>query len=254
MTLRLLQITDCHLFADPEQELRGVCTWNRFQVVVEEIKREFADVDRIIMSGDTAHDESEPTCVAVKQALGELAGRMRIVPGNHDNRPALVQTFGIDELCPGRVIFHDQVENWHLIGLDSHIPGEVSGELGEDQLNWLAGELQSCGEDPVLVALHHPPVSIRSRWLDEIGLADSDALMSALGQANVRLVCAGHVHQEHASLRNGISVVTTPAVGPQFQPYSDTLVIDESPPALRVIELEPDGSWFTQVLRISKPA
>jgi len=66
----------------------------------------------------------------------------------------------------------------------------------------------------------------------------------------VKLVCCGHVHQESATSIGGVTVLTTPAVGPQFRPRTEELQIDPLPPAARLIELEPDGSWSTQVIRV----
>jgi len=63
------------------------------------------------------------------------------------------------------------------------------------------------------------------------------------------LICCGHVHQETASSLAGATVLTTPAVGPQFRPRTAELEIDPGPPAYRLIELYPGGEWSSQVLR-----
>ena len=57
----------------------------------------------------------------------------------------------------------------------------------------------------------------------------------------VRAVITGHVHQEASGRCGGADVHTSPAVGPQFRPHTETLVIDPGPPAYRIIELHPDG-------------
>ena len=252
MTQRIVQITDCHLFADRTTELRGVSTWPRLHAVLDAIRNDHADLDCLVVTGDTAHDEDTVTCAAFREALDDLTGRLRILPGNHDDRAALESVF--PECCvmqSGRLPFQHRLGDWQLIGLDSQITGEVSGRLGDEQRDWLRDRLASTGGVHTLVFVHHPPVTMRSSWLDAIGLEDADALLAVLRDApHVKLVCCGHVHQESATSIGGVTVLTTPAVGPQFRPRTEELQIDPLPPAARLIELEPDGSWSTQVIRV----
>jgi Icc protein len=251
MSHRILQITDCHLFAD-RRELRDIATWPRLTAVLSEIRTRFADFDCLVVTGDTAHDEIEETYVAFREALGDLTERLLLIPGNHDNREAVVKVFPERcELTDGRLTFQHGLDDWKLIGLDSHIPGEVAGRLGQEQLSRLRESLAATNEDNTLVFVHHPPVPMRSRWLDEIGLEDAAELLEILNEfPSVRLVCSGHVHQESTTATRGPIVLTTPAVGPQFRPRTDEIEIDPLPPALRVIDLEPDGSWATQIVRV----
>ena len=252
MTHRIVQITDCHLFSDRSTELKGISTWPRLHAVVSAIQNEHSDLDCLVVTGDTAHDEDIVTCEAFREALGDLTGRLRILPGNHDDRAALESVF--PECCvmhSGRLPFQHSLGDWQLIGLDSQITGEVSGRLGEEQLGWLRDRLASTEPIDTLLFVHHPPVTMRSPWLDAVGLEDASELLAVLGAApQVKLVCCGHVHQESATSIDGLTVLTTPAVGPQFRPRTDELQIDPLPPAARLIELGPDGSWSTQVIRV----
>ena len=150
-----------------------------------------------------------------------------------------------------RLPFQHRLSDWQILGLDSQITGEVAGRVADKQLEWLRDRLASTDGVHSLVFLHHPPVTMRSAWLDAIGLQDADQLLEVLGTApHVKLVCCGHVHQESATSIDGLTVLTTPAGGPQFKPRTDVIQIDPLPPAARLIELESDGSWSTQVIRI----
>jgi Icc protein len=251
MSHRIIQITDCHLFAD-RRELRGIATWPRLEAVLGEIRERFSDFDCLVVTGDTAHDEIEETYAAFREALGDLTERLFLIPGNHDNREAIVKVFPDRcELTAGRLTFQHGLGDWQLIGLDSHIPGEVAGRIGPAQFTWTAGPFCRTQDLHTVVFVHHPPVLMHSRWLDEIGLEDGEVLIELLEQfPNIKLVCSGHVHQESATATGGPLVLTTPAVGPQFRPRTDELQIEALPPALRVIDLEPDGNWSTQVVRI----
>jgi Icc protein len=255
MPQRIVQLTDCHLFSDPAGNVRGIATWPRLHAVLRELHRRTPDFDLLVVTGDTAHDEARATYEAVREALGGWVPRLRIVPGNHDDRALLRRLF--PESCGDageRVTFHAGSPGWQLIGLDSQLTGETPGALGGEQLAWLRSRLEAAPGLDTLLFVHHPPIEVGSPWLDEIGLQDADALGLLLHEhPQVRLVACGHVHQETSSSLAGASVHTTPAVGPQFRPHTALLEIDPGPPGYRVIELWPDGRWSTEVVRCAVP-
>ena len=248
---RIVQITDCHLFADPEAKLRDVCTWPRFLSVMAEIRRTLADVDLLVVTGDSAHDENAETYRRLSAELADFAGRVRIVPGNHDDRAALAERFPQAGGGPaGRVAFHERLGDWQAIGLDSQIPGELPGFLGAEQLDWLRSLLRQSPQGPAILLLHHPPVAVGSPWLDKIGLQDAGELAETLrANPQVKLVACGHIHQQLTASFAGACLVSTPAVGPAFRPRTEVLVIEDAPPAFRLIELGADGQWSTQAIR-----
>ena len=251
MSYRIVQLTDCHLFADAAHELRGVATRPRFLSALETVRQQFPDADLIVLTGDTAHDELTETYAQVRHALGDLIERVRVIPGNHDNRAALRDVFPQATTGPAdRVTFECAWGEWRMIGLDSQRPGESPGTIGDEQHTWLRTRLQSAPRQTLLF-VHHPPIDVGSPWLDRIGLQDANELQQiAADHGGLRLVCCGHVHQELAGRIGAATVLTTPAVGPQFQPRTDALVIKEgAAPALRLLELEEDGAWRSQVLR-----
>ena len=251
MTLRIVQLTDCHLFADPQQALRGITTWPRFTAILQRLRQQIPQVDLLVFTGDTAHDENAATYSAVQRELIEWIPNVRFVPGNHDNRAALQEHFPTpNRPCEGRVTFCEQRDGWQLIGLDTQRPGEVSGSVGREQLVWLEANLESARHLPTLLFLHHPPIEVQSAWLDKIGLQDRGELARMLkDHLQVRLISCGHVHQEVIASLGHATVFTTPAVGVPFRPRTEQLEIDTDPPQFRLWELAPDGRWSTQVLR-----
>ena len=141
-----------------------------------------------------------------------------------------------------------------MVGLDTQRPGEVSGELGKAQLDWLEDLLAATPEQRTLLFMHHPPIEVGSRWLDEVGLKDSTALGQLLeAHPQVQAVFCGHVHHEVTGAVAGVAVHTTPAVGPQLRPLADELELSPGPPGYRLIDLYPDGRWTTEAVRCTGP-
>lgn len=253
MTSRLIQITDCHLFADPQGELKGIRTRARLESVLAALRAERQTTDRLIITGDLTHDDLPESYRALHDLLGDWRPIVRVLPGNHDDRAGMRTIFGdVVQDESGRNVFVDVVAGWRLIGLDSQVTGQSQGRLGPEQLRWLDRQLSEGPSAPTVLFLHHPPVPVGSPWVDRIGLEDAaDFLALSERRSQVKLVCAGHVHQETTVRKGALTVVTTPATGVQFRPSTPALEVDLASPGYRVLELEPDGSFRTRVIRVT---
>ena len=254
MAARVVQITDLHLMADPRAELKGVCTRVTLQSVLDVLQRDFGSAERLIVTGDLAHDELRETYVALRELLGDWLPKLRLIPGNHDNREFMRQVFGdrVTEM-DDRNVFADSVGGWRLIGLDSQLPGEVRGQLGESQRDWLTRELSAEPLWPTAIFLHHPPLKVGTGWLDEIGLEDAEPLLDLLRRSpQVKVVCCGHIHHELTIVQANTLLLTTPSTSVQFLPETEMLVPDPVLPGFRIFDLESDGSFRTRVVRVPR--
>lgn len=237
---------------DPLAELKGICTRARFDRVMAAVRTGFQDADRLVVTGDLTHDEQLQTYEILRTLLADWFPRLRVIPGNHDDRNLMRQVFGERiHLLNGRNTFVDTVGAWKLIGMDSHVPGELHGELAPDQLQWLDRELDANPEQPVCLFLHHPPVLVNCPWLDRIALQDAKEFLAILERhSNARLVCCGHIHQERTVIDRTTSICTTPSTGVQFRPETEVLEVDVAPPGFRIIDLHDDGRVQTRVVRV----
>ena len=251
MSIQLLQLTDLHLFADPDKRLKGVPTRAAFLDVWQSVRADARAFDLLVITGDLAHDEQLETYEFLRGLLGEWVARCRLIPGNHDSRPLLRQVF--PEAVPGGdgpLTFSVSAGNWRLIGLDSHVPGEVAGRIETEQLDWLRNELSVHSDEPTILFVHHPPMSVDSVWLDRIGLQKPAALVELIqSSSQVRVVSAGHVHHEFTGSIGDTVLLTTPSTAIQFCPGDEELVFDWAPPGFRVFRL--DGETYeTEVVRL----
>ncbi len=243
MPTEILQLTDLHLMADRNAALKGVRTRDSLADVLRFLRERSQagewDFGSIILTGDLAHDEKLATYEALRELLGDWVSRCRLIPGNHDDRALIRKVF--PELVPARgefINFSVESSGWRLIGLDSHVDGEVYGRIGETQSQWLAAELSAHIAQPTILFMHHPPVPVHSAWLDCIGLRDAGALIDVVRSfPQVRVICTGHVHQEFSVTLNGVRVLTTPSTGVQFRPRQDELICDPIPPGFRIFRL-----------------
>ncbi len=252
MSIRIVQLSDLHLYRDQDSLLAGVPTWTTFRAVLDFVGRQQDDFDYLILTGDLAQDEALETYKMLRETLGDWIHRCRVIPGNHDDRGKLRAVF--PELLPdgeGPLTFALQCEDWRVIGLDSHIPGETSGHIDGDQLQWLRAQLASGPGYPVLLFVHHPPIPINVVWLDNLGLYDAAEFVELIETSpQIKVICAGHVHQEFAGQIGAAALYTTPSTCVQFAARNEK-AFDTTMAGYRTILLE-KGGYRTEVHRLSE--
>ena len=251
MPTHLLQLTDLHLFADPDEQLKGVSTRESLADVLETVRGTGLSFDHVLVTGDLTHDERRETYEVVRELLGEWLGCCRIVPGNHDDRALMREVFpDCTEGEATSVRFSVAAGTWRLLGIDTHVPGEVAGRVSPGTLEWLEAELAAHAGDPTILFEHHPPAPIGCEWLDGIGLEDPGPLVDLLARSpQVRVISCGHVHQAFRGRLGEAVLLTTPSTSVQFQPGTIEPILDPLPPGFRVFTLEGDR-WDTRVVRV----
>lgn len=238
--MRLIQITDCHLKADPEALYRLGPARAQLEAVMARVEQMSPDL--LLITGDISDDESPASYHAARALFCQLNCPWYWIPGNHDAPEFMREVRDL----------HESVDlgDWQLLLLDSRLSGQDGGELGQSQLQRLA-ELLEEDARPALIALHHPPVAVGSAWMDSLGLADRDAFWQTLSAyAQVKAVICGHVHHAFAAREGSVAVYATPATSDQFLPRSDEFALDEaSRPGFRVIDIHGTrlATWVERV-------
>ena len=252
MPVRILQLSDLHLFADPDGLLNGIPTRALLRDVLAHVEASGLEPDHVVVTGDHTHDERAETYAAVRELLTPYLDRLHQVPGNHDDRAMLREGFADEIGGEGaeRVTFAFEADGWACLGLDTHIPGKVGGRIGSDQLEWVRSELRDSQARGAILFMHHPPVELGLTWLDRIGVEDKAALHELLAvEPRIRLVACGHVHHESSHRVGAAEVVTVPSTGLQFSPVNNEAEFVTAPPGYRVIELDGDA-YTTSVVRL----
>ncbi|MDN5871431.1 MAG: 3',5'-cyclic-AMP phosphodiesterase [Nitrococcus sp.] len=251
-SLRVVQVTDTHLFADSSGRLVGVDTDRSYAEVMEKVLGEFWPVDLILATGDLVHDGSESGYLRFKSQFEDLAVRTLVIPGNHDDAAVMRSIFST-----GRVTWSDSalLGQWQFIMLDSCLAGSSSGHLLPSQLQMLDKCLASHPNHHALVCLHHHPVAIGCDWIDCIGVDNGAELFEVLDSHEaVRGVVWGHVHQEFEAVRRGVRLLASPSTCVQFKPQQRDFAIDNAPAGFRWLQLYADGRIETSVAYVDTVA
>lgn len=247
-TLELVQVSDTHLLAEAQGALLGLETRDSLHYVVELIRQTRPHLDLVLATGDLSQDGSVASYEHLRRQLGPLAAPMRWCPGNHDECEAMQQVAADTQLLAPVT----DLGNWRIIVLDSQAPGEVSGYLAPTQLQLLEQALAEAPDRYALICMHHHPVAVGSRWMDDIGLRNAEALFEVLDRhPQVRALVWGHVHQEFDQKRKGARLLASPSTCVQFEPGQENFQLAMKAPGYRWLQLHADGQLDTGVLRVT---
>lgn len=251
--VRLLQLTDTHLFAPQDGCLLSVNTQESFNAVVSEVISQGSVFDALLATGDISQDHTEASYEKFVAGIEPLALPCYWLPGNHDYKPCMNSV--IDSPLIQDVTHALLGEHWQVILLDSQVVGVPHGRLSDAQLEFLDRKLSEYSERHTLVLLHHHPILVNSAWLDQHTLKDAHEFWEAVEKhTNVRAVLCGHIHQELDQKRGDVRVLATPSTCVQFKPNSDEFALDTRSPGWREMELYSDGNVVTEVKRLANGA
>ena len=249
----VLQLSDTHLYADPQQTLMGMNTSQSLASVLQHARQQQWPPDLMLVTGDLIHDDSAAAYSNLKRVFSRFNFPVLMLPGNHDI-PDLMQ-----DILPDRHITLQNylaLGNWQFLMLDTRIPGQEGGWLAAEELDRIRRTLTEHPDLHTLIAMHHPPLAHASEWLDTMQVGNSAEFLRLIQDyPNVHLVIWGHVHQEFEQRAGGIHFLGTPSTCIQFQPYARTFTIDsQRQPGYRWLRLYANGGFETGIERIREMA
>jgi Icc protein len=235
--LRVVQLSDCHLSADPAKPYRGQDADRNLQKVWA--KAVDWGPDLILLSGDLSDDASE----ASYQRLGDMLRTelpVLALPGNHDAPDLMRRHFPSG---PWEGPLAHESGNWMILMCDSNLPLRVEGGFSEQDLDRIREALGQSESDHILVALHHQPVKVAAAWIDKYRLMNPAGFLEVLdNEPRVRCLVWGHIHHHFAEERNGVLLLGAPSTVANSLARSDRFDRDPAGPACRTLELGAGGN------------
>ena len=243
MCIRLLALSDSHLFESEDTTLLGVKTYHTLELTTSHIRQEDKQFDLMIVTGDISEDGSKRSYQHFHRLTEGLAANTIWFEGNHDQFSNVP-----DELAKKCIFNCWHVDRWSFILLDTKVSGRDEGVLSKKELQRLESFLQEYSEKHVLIFMHHQPVDVGSQFIDELGLENKEEFWAHTSRhKNIRGILFGHVHQEYDKQHNEIRVISNPSTSMQFTPLSQELDFDAYTHGYRTIILNPDGRIDTCV-------
>lgn len=250
--VRLLQITDPHLFAAADGLLLGVNTCESFQAVLNAIQARAFDYQLVLATGDLVQDHNEAGYHRFAEMVRCLQKPVFWVEGNHDIQPKMGEILP----CYPQIRADKQIlvgKHWQIVLLDSQVFGSPHGALSPLQLDFLAKALRAVPDRFALIVLHHNLLPTNSAWLDQHSLRNLQELETVVKAfPQVKAFLHGHIHQAVDKMWLDYRVLATPSTCIQFKPDCHQFTLDLQAPGWREISLLPDGTLETSVQRLDE--
>lgn len=233
-TLRILHLTDTHLYGDDTRHYGVVDTEAHLRMTLARVADRAFDL--VVCSGDVSEDGSIASYELVHGILEPWArqrgARTIYAMGNHDDREGFRAVLGEgqpgvpvhtpaaaatrpDPGAPERSIASvTEARGWRTIVLDTSVPGAGYGELSDAQLEFLADAVQSPAGHGTVIVMHHPPVRAETDLLQALALDErsADGLWDRIRDTDVRAILSGHYHHPIVETVYGMPVIVAPGV------------------------------------------
>ena len=206
--------------------------------------------DFIVFTGDLTHTTDDPQ--ERRKRMGEFKDlikqlkvqNIRLMPGEHDA--------SLDKGAAYKEFFGDTHYTFdhkgvHFIVLDN--VSDPAAALGDEQLAWLAADLQKLDKtQPIVVFTHRPLFDLQPSW-DWATRDGAKAVDLLMPYQNVT-VFYGHIHQENHHTTGHIqhhaaTSLIFPLVAPGSQPKREPVLWDPAQPfkglGFRAVEMEKKG-------------
>jgi Icc protein len=190
--IELIQISDLHYGSEFKEEyMENIINY------INEVRP-----DAVVCTGDIAHKGRLAQYQAILPLLNriKLVCKMLIVPGNHDaQNNGLI--FFEKVLGPRRSTMIIEEKDAIIVGLSSVIDDLKDGEIGDEQLLWLAEQFDKPGKPGLenrIIALHHHLIPLPLAGRKWTTVRDAGEILEFTQLYNIDLVLSGHRHVPHA--------------------------------------------------------
>jgi len=229
--MKIIQLSDLHLTAGGNP-LFGSSPRERLELAIDSILKNHADADFCLLTGDLADAGSDDAYAALATALRRLPMPTHLLPGNHDSREALRRHFPqlpADDNGFMQTVLATPAGRFLL--LDTVEAGAPWGSYCTARQTWLAQQLAASGDEPLWIAMHHPPLALGIPSMDQFALRDAEALWSVIAphKTRIRHLFFGHLHRPIGGSWRGIPFSCTSSPNHQVALDLVTLHGDEVP-------------------------
>ncbi len=248
MSLRLLQLSDCHLQSDPTDGYRGIDPELNLQRILR-TAREWQP-EALVLSGDLADHATTNTYQRLNDYIAELKLPVMAFPGNHDDF-SLMQTALTDSAFTWLNPW--VIDGWQLVWLDSNLAERPEGELDASKLAVLDN---IDPELPTLLFLHHQPVEVGTPWIDRFKLTNPQLLWQWLSTHThqIQAIAWGHIHHgwvgEKMINDRPIQLLGAPSTSACAMPGCIEFELDLRGPRMRWFNLLDSGQIQTGLLSV----
>lgn len=210
----LIQITDTHILPPGEVLYGNIDTALHLRQTVHKINSMRPLPDGVVFTGDLVEQANEVSYRHFIELISSLTMPAWVLPGNHDDPQLMLEVFSSTGSFPAiQPSYQYAIEElpFRILALNSHSKGTEMPEFDQQKLSWLEDQLK-LSDKPVLIAIHHPPMTTGIELIDMGGSKWYQGLKVVLaGHSQVELLICGHCHTDLSGRIGRVPVYMAPA-------------------------------------------
>ncbi|MGV7220601.1 MAG: metallophosphoesterase family protein [Nitrospinales bacterium] len=196
--LKIAQITDIHLPRNKQLRVQDVDTYGTLDKMLGIIS-DFSP-DLVLVTGDIAEEGGEEPFRALKEMLEPFPNTL-VTPGNHD----LGHEYGRYFNDASYQVRH--LDDWTLLAINT-----AELDISDETMSACQRILEE--NERVLLATHHPLVSVGTPFFDQIHTLRNREKhwKSLISYPSLKAAVFGHIHFQHRSQHGHVQAIGAPAV------------------------------------------
>lgn len=212
----IAQISDLHLRTDGQLLKGKIDSVAALDSAILHLNSLPVRPDMALVTGDLVNKALAQDYAGLRRNLDRLEMPHYVIPGNHDDRTMMRETFAdLDYLPQTGNFLHYTIEDYplRLIGLDTKRDDSDGGEFCAERLAWLDKTLSEQPDRPTFIFMHHPPFATGIGFMDDpvfIGADDLKAVISRHSQ--IQHIICGHMHRDITVGWGGTVVTVSPSI------------------------------------------
>ena len=186
----------------------------------------------VLINGDLALKDGQAgdyrRFASLIQPLRDAGVPVHLTMGNHDDREVFYGVMNAGKpaqpVVAAKQVTVVQARRANFFLLDSLMKTMIApGELGSEQIAWLAKALDAHADKPAVIVAHHNPRLGGDPLHFPGGLTDSEALWDLLApRRHVKAYVHGHIHHRSLAKHADIHIANTPATSYVAKPEIST--------------------------------
>ena len=248
-SMLVCQLSDMHLMTGDRLAYGVVDTAAYLRRCIAHVLKPPQQPDAVVMTGDLVDGGKPEEYALLREIIAPLAMPVYLIPGNHDEREALRAAFPDHAYLnqfPPFIQYAIEEHALRIVAIDTVIPRQDGGELCAQRLEWLALTLATAPQRPTLLLMHHPPFATHIAFMDEMGLANPDALAPIVKKnPQIERILCGHLHRPIHARFAGALACTAPSAAHQ-------ITANLAPGAPGTFTLEPPA-YYLHAWRAGEP-
>ncbi|WP_413735750.1 metallophosphoesterase [Sodalis sp. RH21] len=209
--MRIIQLTDLHLFDSHNLALHGHTTHDGLKRVIDFIVfNNGLGCDAVLVTGDISQDGSLASYYLALQQLERIGLPIVYIHGNHDNKQHMDTVFTRSTLV--RPIIELASDTWQLITVDTVQGGDDSGWVTSEEKNRIEQEIIKYKGKNIALIMHHHPVPVGTPLVDDCMLRNGSEIVAIChAHDRVKALICGHAHRDYSQMANQCLIDVCPA-------------------------------------------